>query len=226
MLDTTEATTDAEDAQLNTECGAPATDASVWYSFTSASDAGVVVDVSASDYSAGVLVGVGAPGTLELVTCGPGTVGFFAAAGTTYWVLAIDDQGDGAGNGGSLNISFGEVPPPPTVDITVDPTARVTRTGVATLTGTYTCSDGDFIEVFAEVSQSVGRFFILRGSFDFFDEGTCDGTPHRWSADVVADNGRFAGGKAMAVVFTFSCGAFECSEGFSEHTVKLRGGGR
>src|SRR5829696_2832942 len=30
-LDTTEATTDADDAQLNESCGAPATDASVWY---------------------------------------------------------------------------------------------------------------------------------------------------------------------------------------------------
>ena len=53
QLDTTEATTDADDAQLNASCGAPATDASVWYSFTG-SDAGVVVDVSQSDYSAGV----------------------------------------------------------------------------------------------------------------------------------------------------------------------------
>ena len=30
-LDTTDATTDGDDAQLNTSCGAPATDASVWY---------------------------------------------------------------------------------------------------------------------------------------------------------------------------------------------------
>jgi len=55
-LDTTEATTDADDAQLNATCGAPATDASVWYSFTATADGGVVVDVSQSDYSAGVLV--------------------------------------------------------------------------------------------------------------------------------------------------------------------------
>src|SRR5215475_13573650 len=53
-LDTTEATTDADDAQLNTNCGAPATDASVWYA-VQGNDTTVVVDVSASDYSAGVL---------------------------------------------------------------------------------------------------------------------------------------------------------------------------
>src|SRR5919106_206305 len=104
-LDTTEATTDADDAELNASCGAPATDASVWYAFTAAADGGVVVDVSQSDYTAGVLVGVGTQGSLETVDCGPGTVGFTATAGTTYYILAIDDQEDGGGNGGTLQIS-------------------------------------------------------------------------------------------------------------------------
>jgi hypothetical protein len=223
-LDTTEATTDADDAQLNTTCGAPATDASVWYAFTTAADGGVVVDVSQSDYSAGVLVGTGTQGSLELVTCGPGTVGFTAVAGTTYYVLAIDDQLDGAGNGGTLRISFNEVPPPPTVDITVDPIGRVdARTGEAFLTGTYTCSNGDFIDGFGEARQAVGRFVIV-GSFSFSDVGTCDGAVHTWSATVFPENGKFAGGKAMTVTFAFSCGVFECTEGFVEQTVRLRGG--
>lgn len=111
QLDTTEATTDADDAQLNAFCGAPATDASVWYAFTAAADGGVVIDVSQSDYAAGVLVGVGTQGNLDLLTCGPGTVGLATTAGTTYYVLAIDDQSDGAGNGGTLNISFNATPP-------------------------------------------------------------------------------------------------------------------
>jgi hypothetical protein len=223
-LDTTEATTDADDAQLNTNCGAPATDASVWYSLTAAADGGVVVDVSQSDYSAGVLVGTGTQGSLELVTCGPGTVGFTAVAGTTYYILAIDDQFDGAGNGGTLRISFNEAPPPPTVDITVDPVGRVdARTGEAFLTGTYTCSNGDFIDVFGEARQAVGRFVIV-GSFSFSDFGTCDGAVHTWSATVFPENGKFAGGKAMTVTFAFSCGPFQCAEDFVEQTVRLRGG--
>jgi Family of unknown function (DUF6299) len=223
-LDTTEATTDADDAQLNATCGAPATDASVWYAFTAAADGGVVVDVSQSNYSAGVLVGVGTQGSLETVTCGPGTVGFAAAAGTTYYILAIDDQEDGGGNGGTLQISFNEAPPPPTVDITVDPVGRVdAQTGEAFLTGTYTCSNGDFIEVSGEARQAVGRFVVV-GFFGFFDVGTCDGTSHPWSATVVPENGKFAGGKAMTVTFAFSCGTFQCAEDFVEQTVRLRGG--
>jgi hypothetical protein len=222
LLDTTEATTDADDAQLNASCGAPATDASVWYAFAG-SDAGVVIDVSQSDYSAGILVGVGSQGNLQTETCGPGAVAFFAAAGTTYYVLAIDDQSDGGGNGGSLSISFNPVPPPPTVDITVNRYGKVKpSTGVATLSGSYTCTDGDFIDVFGDARQRAGRV-IISGSFEFVDFETCDGAPHAWTADVFPDNGRFVGGKAMTVTFAFACGPFECAEGFVEQTVRLRG---
>jgi hypothetical protein len=133
-----------------------------------------VVDVSQSNYSAGVLVGVGSQGDLQTVACGPGAVTFFAAAGTTYYVLAIDDQSDGGSNGGDLSISFNEIPPPPTVDITVNRFGKFNaRTGVATISGTYTCTNGDFIDVFVDARQNVGRFSIL-GSGGFFDFGTCD----------------------------------------------------
>lgn len=221
--DTSEATTDTQDAQLNEFCGAPATDASVWYAYSAATDGGVVVDVSSSSYTAGVLVGTGTPGALELVACGPDTTAFSATAGTTYYLLAIDDQADGSGNGGTLRISVAEAPPPPTVDVTVDRVGHVNqKAGTATLTGTFTCTDADFLDLFGELKQAVGRF-VVHGSFGFFADGTdCDGTPHPWSATVTPDNGKFAGGKAAAVTFTFACGAFDCAESFTEHTVMLR----
>jgi hypothetical protein len=222
VLDTTEATTDGDDTQLNASCGAPATDASVWYAFAG-SDTVVVVDVSQSDYPAGVLVGTGSQGNLQTETCGPGAVAFFASSGTTYYVLAIDDQSDLGGNGGSLSISFDEAPPSPTLDITVNRFGTVRpSTGIATISGTYTCDNGDFIDVFGDVRQRAGRVFIL-GSFEFFDFGTCDGAPHPWAADVFPQNGRFAGGKTMTVTIAFACGPFECAEGFVEQTVRLRG---
>jgi hypothetical protein len=222
-LDTSEATTDTDDAQLNASCGAPATDASVWYSFTTAVDTEVVVDVSTSSYSAGVLVGIGTQGNLETVECGPGTIVFFAAPGITYYVLAIDDQLDGAGNGGTLRISFNETPPPPTVDITVDPVGAFdARTGFATITGTYVCTNGDFIDVFGDAQQAAGRFTVV-ASFEFFAVDTCDGTTRSWSAVVIPENGRFAGGKAMTVTQAFSCGPFQCADDFETQTVQLRG---
>jgi hypothetical protein len=223
VLNTTEATTDADDAQLNTNCGAPATDASVWYAIDG-TDTTVIVDVSGSDYSAGVLVGVGSQGNLDLVTCGPGAVAFFAAAGTTYYLIAIDDQLNGDGlNGGQLSISFNEAPPPPTVDITVNRYGTFnSKTGTATISGTYTCTNGDFIDLFVDARQRVGRLFIF-GSGEFFDFGTCDGTSHTWSAEVLPQNGLFKGGKSLTVNFAISCGPFECGVGFVEQTVQLRG---
>ena len=222
VLDTTEATTDADDAQLNASCGAPATDASVWY-VLQGTDQGVIVDVSQSDYPAGVLVGVGSQGNLTTIACAPGAVGFFAAAGETYYILAIDDQFDGGGNGGNLSISFNEIPPPPTVDITVDRFGTFnSKTGTATISGTYTCTNGDFIDVFVDARQNVGRFAIL-GSGGFFEFGTCDGESHPWSAEIFPQSGMFKGGKTLTLTFAVSCGQFECGFGFVEQTVQLRG---
>jgi hypothetical protein len=98
---------------------------------------------------------VGSQGDLQTIVCGPGTVAFFAAAGTTYYVLAIDDQFDGGGNGGLLSISFNEFPTPTLDAITVNPFGVFNaRTGVATLSGTYTCTNGDFISVSGNARQN------------------------------------------------------------------------
>ena len=218
-LDTTEATTDADDVEANANCGAPATDASVWYTIDGA-DNGVVVDVSSSNYSAGVIVVSGTPGSFVLETCGPGAVAFFAASGTTYSILAFDDQGDETGNGGTLEINIEEIPPPPTVDVTVDPVGRFHKDGTATISGTVTCS-GEAVDSFIEVQvrQTVGRVFINGFGFTGF---ACDGETNTWSADVFPDNGTFRGGRTATVTIATACGVFDCSSTFAEFTVKLR----
>ncbi len=226
QLDTTQATTDAEDAAVNAGCGAPATDASVWYAYTAAQDGGVVVGVSESNYSAGVIVATGMPGALSVVTCGPGAVAFLASAGTRYYVLAFDDQFDGAGNGGTLDISVDAAPPPPTLDVTLDPTGRVDgKTGIAYVGGTVTCTNADFAAIFTSLSQRIGVRAIVSGFGSMFADATaCDGTAQRWSSQIRPEGGKFAGGKSAAFAFGFACGAFECRESYSEQTVKLRGG--
>ena len=221
--DTTQATTDADDAQFNAACGAPATDASVWYAVTPSTSATLVVDVSQSDYSAGVLVGTGTPGSLSLVACGPGAVGFSATAGTTYYVLAIDDQQNGDGlNGGQLNISISEVAVP-TVNVTVNRVGSFnSRTGYVTISGTYSCTSGSSINVFVDARQNAGRFVVL-GYGSFYDANTCDGSVRPWSAVVQPTAGKFAGGKALTVTFSFACGQVECATGYVEQTVLLTG---
>lgn len=222
--DTTGATTTPADADLNANCGAPVTDASVWYSYTAAADGGVILDMSASDYSGGFLVFEGTPTADSLVTCGQFTVGLGATAGTTYNIMVIDDQLDGnTANGGNLVLDVNAAPPPPSVDVTVDPRAKVDRSGTAWITGHYSCTDADFVELDGQLTQTVGRFKVNGFGF-FFDEGTCDGTSRAFSMPITADNGKFAGGKAASITFTFACGAFDCADGYTEQEVQLTKG--
>lgn len=220
-LDTSEATTDADDAELNAQCGAPATDASVWYELTPSSNLTVLVDVLDSDYPAGVLVGTGSPGSFSIVSCGPGGTAFFAETGVTYVILVLDDQSDEAGNGGTLHISVDEAPPPPTIDVTVDPIGAFNpTTGSATISGTVVCSsDANFAFVDVQLRQQVGRFVVSGfGSIDVL----CDGTAQPWALEVTGSNGLFKGGRAAAVTFAVACSEMGCSEDFEEQTVMLR----
>ncbi len=221
-LDTTEATTDAVDAEANMNCGAPATDASVWYSYTADADGGVIVDVSASNYTAGVIVVSGSPGAFNIETCGPGTVAFNATAGTTYYVLAFDDQYDGGGNGGNLAISFSETPPPPTIDVKVDKAGYVNKDGSATVTGKITCTDASFADVFTTMQQTIGTSTVT-GFGDFFSDGTvCTGDPQPWSSQIIPRSGVFVKGKAASFTQAFACGLFTCADGYTFQTVKLQ----
>lgn len=180
-LDTTEATTDDDDSQLNEYCGAPATDASVWFAYTANSDSSVIVDTSGSDYSTGISVGAGDPGDLYLQTCGPSTIAFGANAGETYYLFAFDYQGDGGGNGGQLNINFREALSPVIEDFTVNRFGQFSKNGIATISGSYTCSNGYGFSVYTDATQPVGKL-ILSGSGYFYDYGgTCDQQPHPWT---------------------------------------------
>jgi hypothetical protein len=220
-VDTTRAGTDADDEEINAQCGAPATDASVWYEYTAPADGSILVDVSGSSYSAGVAVATGSPGSFSVIACGPGFTAFATVAGETYTILAFDDQQDGAGNGGRLEIVVDVAPPPPEVDVTVDPTGTFnSQTGSATITGSVTCTgQADFAFIDLEVRQRVGRFVISGfGSTDF----TCDGTTQSWSVEVVPSNGVFKGGQAVTVTFAVACGPIECGFDEQQTTVKLR----
>lgn len=224
-VETTDATSDADDVDINDNfCGAPATDASVWYELTATADAFLLVDVSASSYSAGVFVGTGSPGSFSPEACAPGGAAFLAVNGQTYTILAFDDQTDGSGNGGTLEITIDAAPPPPTVDVTVNPTGTFNKaTGSATLSGTFSCTgEAVFTGIDVQLSQAVGRFTITGFGSLFSEAPVCDGTVQPWSVDVFGSNGKFKGGHAVAVTFAFACGTFECGFDEAQTTVKLR----
>lgn len=222
VVDTTAATTDADDTQVNASCGAPATDASVWYTYQG-DDTGVLIDTTGSSYSSGITVATGTPGNLQTIACGPTAVGFFAASGDTYYIQVFDDQLDGAGNGGSLQLAVADTPPPPGVDVTINPKGTFnSKTGTATVSGTYSCTNAQFLDLFVQARQRVGRGFV-DGFGEMFSEGTCDGATRTWTAEIFPDGGKFAGGKSITVSIGFACGVVECGIGFNEQVVQLTG---
>jgi hypothetical protein len=220
--DTTAATTDATDSALNADCGAPATNASVWFKYTDPTGAGFVATMGNSDYTGGFMVTEGDPSQGNLVACGPTTVGVRTTAGQTYYVVAFSDT---AVNGGHLQVTFDQAPPMPELSVTANPKGVAYKDGSAQVSGTYTCTnaDGSNSEIDGTLTQRVGRVKIL-GYFTVYPL-QCDGASHAWSALVTSDNGLFRGGKAASVSFGYACGALDCAEGYAEQTVQLNSRG-
>lgn len=220
-LDTTSATTDADDTAANSSCGAPATNGSVWYTFTAPDSDLYALDLRASDYSAGAIVVTGAPGHFSLVSCGPGAIMFPTTAGTTYSLLLFSDNPSVVG--GNLTFTLEKAPPAPVPTITVDKTGTFdSKTGQATVSGTLSCDSPSVMSgTMIQLSQAVGRVSTVSGAGDA--GVTCaPGTPVHWSATILPYNGRFAGGKATADVQVFACNEFQCGFTASYSTLSLR----
>jgi hypothetical protein len=200
VVDTTEATTDAEDAAVNANCGAPATNGSVWYTLTAGTSPAYVVDVSKSDFTAGVIVATGTPGNLSILACGPDTVGFEATQGETYYLMAFSDNPEVVG--GQLSFAVRESGPPPKVAMTVD--------------------DADILVLDGTLQQQQANDVQVRGSFDVPDL-TCSGVG-RWSAEITPESGKFLRGLAATAGFTGACNAIGCNTYDTLEVVRLRGG--
>jgi len=214
---TTEATVTTDDIG----CGSGGVDqATVWFTLTLASATSVLVDATGSDYPVGVNVFEGSADANNLVTCVEGAASFDAAAGTTYYLMFADIDGD-ATNGGQLHVSIDVAPPPLEVSLTVNSAGKVNpKTGEATISGTITCTrTADFSEVSVSLRQPIGRFAI-RGFG--FDSPACDTTPTDWFASVVGENGKFGPGKATADVSVFACDPTSCGEDSVVASVRLR----
>ena len=232
-LDTSEAT---QDPSTDQDCfGFGLLNASVWYAFTTGADpVTLIADTSASDYTTTITVTEGSP-LGPIATCGIGGAVFPGEPDTTYYfMVAACFNGAGVGpaavgcdltaTGGSLVFSLDEGPPPPSVDVTVNPIGHFNKTtGSATITGTVVCT-GDALDtgIQVELTQTVGRFKIsgfgvANGAF------VCDGTTQAWSIEVSGFNGKFKGGRAASITSAGACNEFSCSFDTEERIVSLRG---
>jgi hypothetical protein len=217
---------DPAETALNANCGAPVVEHGVWFTIDG-TDQLVAFDTTQSDYSAGIMVFAGAPTPDGLLACGPGRVVMDLASGETYNILVFGDGLTDA-TGGAMHLIVEEATPAPDISLTVDPKGSVDKGGVARIGGTVTCTStngtGIVFDVFGEVHQRIGRI-ILNGFFDTFVDVPCDGSTNRWDAFVAADNGLFAGGKALTLSIAFGCTDL-CSDSFVQATVQLRKNGK
>jgi hypothetical protein len=219
-VDTTEATTDAEDAAINASCGAPVTNGSVWYTLQ-ASLPLYLVDVSQSDFEAGVIVATGTPGNLSIVTCGPLSVAFEAVPGETYYVMAFSDTPGVVG--GQLSIAVSEGEPAPKIAMTVDDVGKVNRSsGYATISGTYTCAGtADFVAVQGRLQQQQGDIQV--GGFFELQNLPCGGT-FPWSIEVAPESGKYKRGLAATAATSIACNSIGCNFYDTTEVVQLRNG--
>jgi len=215
VQDTTEATTDAADEALNESCGAPATNASVWYQYTPVKDRRIVLNASHSSYSTGVMAFKGLPTPDSLIACGPDAAALRAKAGRTYYfmVFSVTPQ-----NGGTLDLRFTKAFPPH-VRVSVAKRGVAFHGGAAQIHGSYFCEHGEaFAFTDAHLFQRAGRLKIQADS----EHGIrCNGKRHHWSARLVSPVGTFARGRAAARVSIIACGYLECRQAEAKRHIHL-----
>lgn len=231
-LDTTEATADPSDP----DCfGSGPLNASVWYAFTTGADPiTLLADTAGSDYGTTITVMAGSPTGDGIVACGFDGAQLPAEPSTTYYFMVAACFSGGVGlaaigcdpdaTGGSLVFSLDEAPPPPLVDLTVNPAGTFNKlTGSATISGTVTCSgEAFYTEIDVNLTQTVGRFTVLGFAALYPDAFVCDGSAQPWSVEVLGYTGKFKGGRAASATFAYACDAFDCGFDSEEQIIRLR----
>lgn len=219
-MDTTEATTDQLDATLNQMCGAPYTDASVWFKVTVASDTDVTIDVSRSDYSAGYLVARHTARGWRVPSCNPDAGSWFARAGKSYAVMVFDDQADGVGNGGNLVMDLYTPTRRAMISVDVDPVAHFDpKTGVPAITVTVACEGrAAWAGLDFSMRQKAGRTWIQ--AYGGRNVG-CTPEPRTLHLTASEVTGVFKGGAAEVTVYGYAYGTRRGSEVENTYTVRM-----
>jgi len=217
-VDTTEATTAPDDP----ECAGQG--ATVWYAFTPATTVHVVVATFGSDYDTTLSAYTGDPGALNQIACNDdfrslqSRISFIAAAGTSYRLMAGSFA---SGPGGNLVLTAQELPPKVVLGVGADPAGTLDGNGLATVSGTLTCSRPvSPVEVTGSLRQSV-RGRVSLGYYRVFVD--CDGSVG-WTATVQGQTGVFRRGNAqleVAALFSDPIRA-ERSTARTTVTVQLR----
>jgi hypothetical protein len=186
--------------------------ASVFYTFSPEVNARVQIDLIGSDYD--TTLGVyryTASGDRHVVTCNDDRFGldsgvrFRARVGTTYYVIVgmcCGFQRSGGPGGGSLVLTATEVADADLqYDLEVTGGTVDAATGLATLTGTVTCTERSVVFREGNLRQVRQGIFVARG-YVFLEAVCTPGATTEWSAEVDTETGiAFGSGSAVLVSF-------------------------
>lgn len=209
----------------------------VWYAFTPATDMRVEFNTFGSDYDTTLSAYTGTRGALNPVACNDNSGGgsqsrirFDAQAGVTYWIMAGSYYWSSSGR---LQLNLLPAPPPLSIGLAVaegdavDPT-----TGIATITGSITCSRPVLVSISGQLKQDHAQSSLI-GQFALVVP--CDGTTD-WSAAIVTAPTLFQGRSADLFVggpanVTASASALDQDTGEKAQSnavarIVLRGGSR
>ncbi len=189
---TSNATTDRLEVNLNQQCGAPVVHKGVWYKITvPASGPGVRVSAEGSSYSVGLMAVVKQSGSWAVLNCGPlfiylGDGSTVVPPGGTMYILAFDDTP--GSQGGTLRLSARAALPVPAVSVSINGKGVLQKGGSVRVRGTASCRGREsmLISVSVELNQ-VRKAGTLLGFQGLSLAVKCGNTPINWVFDVVPE---------------------------------------
>ena len=137
------------------------------------------------------------------LSCDPAYGARFPIGETTVTCTAADYSGNVAQATFEVTVL-----PPLEYTVVVDRHGSVdTKTGVATIGGTITCSRSDSYAYvsFGEVAQRFANRAVVTGQFNAYEQFPCSPTPTRWARTVTPLSGKFGGGKAHVSIYGAAC---------------------
>jgi predicted amidohydrolase len=106
-----------------------------------------------------------------------------------------------------------------TVDVTQESATVEPQTGEVTVSGIVTCSGATEAQVYANVTQPVGREGAVNGGNYALVPCDQDGEPYTIS--FFGYDGRFGPGRAVVTVDAFACGFEICDDARVQQSVRL-----
>lgn len=171
---------------------------SVWYSFTPANSKYVDVNTFNSNYDTTLAAYTGTRGNLSQLSCNDDAnwtqqsqLILSLSAGTTYYFM-VGQHWFGAPTWLIFNLT--EIVPP-TITLGLDTQGLVNRRGIATVSGTVTCSEPSQVTISGTLTQ-LQRRTTATGSFETSVTCAVAGGTAGWAATVSPTRGKFATGTA------------------------------